>query len=119
MKKLILSLAFVSSLAFAAQSQGLYVGAGFGYGGRAGSTIIGTRQTPSGTDEVVKGSYGKGIVPNLSVGFLFPNNLGAEVTFGYLIGTKTIVKDEYAGNAGPDQTGSDEHSAKSFYINPS
>lgn len=114
MKKLILFFAFSSILSLGLHAQGLYLGAGFGYGFRAGSMVVGSNENSNGSSEVVKGSLGKGMYPNLAVGYLFTDNLGAELNFGYLIGTKTKVKDE-------EGTGRSEttFNAQSFYINPS
>ncbi len=62
MKKTVLSFLFCSLLVLGAQAQtqGLYFGAGFGYGFRAGSTIAGTNSNSDGSDRVVKASYGIG-----------------------------------------------------------
>jgi hypothetical protein len=115
MKKIILSLAFNCILALGIQAQqGLYVGAGFGYGFRAGSTITGSNANADGSSKIVKGSYGAGMIPNLSVGYLFTKSIGAQLDLGYLIGTKAEVKDEN-GNS----RGTTDYRANSFYLNPS
>jgi hypothetical protein len=115
MKKIILSFAFSCILALGIQAQqGLYVGAGFGYGFRAGSTITGSNDNADGSTKIVKGSYGAGMVPNLSVGYLFTKSIGAQLDLGYLIGTKAEVKDEN-GNS----RGTTDYRANSFYLNPS
>lgn len=118
MKKIFLSFIFSGILALGAQAQGLYVGAGFGYGFRAGSTVVGSDANADGSTEVVRASYGKGMTPNVSVGCLFNNEggpgIGLELNLGYLIGTKTKEMDEFGVNRGET-----EHSARSFYLNPS
>ena len=114
MKKTILSFAFICILAFGAQAQGLYLGAGVGYGFRAGGVIVGTNDHSDGSSEVVKGSYGMGIVPNLMVGYMFTKSTGIELGIGTLIGTRTMTTDDFGNN-----TGNSKYSANSFYLNPS
>lgn len=114
MKKLILFFAFSTILSFGLHAQGLYLGAGFGYGFRAGSVVFGSDQNSNGSSEVVRGSLGKGMYPNLAVGYLFNDNLGAELNIGYLIGTKTKVNDEEGA-----LTAKETYMAQSFYLNPS
>ncbi len=114
MKKTILSLAFICILALGVQAQGLYLGAGVGYGFRAGGVIVGSNDHADGSSEVVRGSYGAGLVPNLNVGFMFTPSTGVELGIGQLIGTRTMTKDD-AGNT----TGNNKYSANSFYLNPS
>lgn len=115
MKKIILSIAFSCILALGIQAQqGLYLGAGFGYGFRAGSTVIGSNANVDGSFKIVKGSLGAGVVPNLVVGYLFTKSMGAELMMGYLIGTKTGVTDNNGNNRGFS-----DYRANSFYLNPS
>lgn len=114
MKKIILSIAFISSLALGAQAQGLYVGAGFGYGHSAGGGVFGSNENADGSSEVVRGSYGSGMVFSLSGGYLFTNNVGLELLGGYVLGNKIKLTDE-SGN----RTGNDQFSGNTFYLNPS
>ncbi len=113
MKKIILSVVFANVIALGAYAQGLYVGAGFGYGFRAGSTVTGAHSHSNGSVEVVKGSYGEGMTPNISVGLL-RNNIGVELNMGYLIGTGRTIKDDFGNNRGTV-----DRKATSFYLNPS
>jgi hypothetical protein len=99
-----------------AQSQGFYVTAGAGYGispmgissnwegyesinyyiNTTTDTWDGvshheqTQNENSGTDTRIKGSgsYGKGIQVGATFGYMFNENISAELGFGYLIGTK-------------------------------
>jgi hypothetical protein len=114
MKKTILSLAFICILVLGAQAQGLYLGAGVGYGFRAGGVVMGSNDHSDGSSEVVRGSYGMGLVPNINVGFMFTPSTGVELGIGELIGTRTLTKDDF-GNT----TGNNKFSANSFYLNPS
>ncbi len=114
MKKIILSFAFICAVVLSSQAQGLYFGGGIGYGFSAGGTVLGSNQNADGSSQVVKGSYGMGFTPNLSVGYLFTENLGAELNLGYLIGTNTTVTD-----ANGNTTGTTKYSANTFYLNPS
>jgi outer membrane protein W len=87
MKKTFLCLiifVFTSSLI---NAQGLYVKLGVGYTlGVATSEI--SRSEDTSTTEAHYGSYGEGIVPALSVGYLFNDNIGIEVGGTYLIGKR-------------------------------
>ncbi len=114
MKKSILSLVFIFIVSLSIHAQGLYLGAGFGYGFRAGGTVVGSNSNSNGSYEVVKGSYGAGMVPNVSVGYFFSENLGAELNLGYLIGRKTTLTDNLGNN-----TGTDKFNSTTFYLNPS
>ncbi len=114
MKKVMLSIAFISSLVLGAHAQGLYVGAGFGYGHSAGGAVFGSNDNADGSSKVVRGSYGSGMVLSLSGGYLFTNNVGMELAAGYVMGNKIKLTDEF-GN----RTGNNEFSGNSFYLNPS
>jgi hypothetical protein len=114
MKKIILSFAFICILALSVQAQGLYLGAGIGYGFRAGSVVVGSNDHSDGSSAIVKGSYGMGLVPNLSAGYMFTSSTGVELAIGELIGTRTMTTDDFGNN-----TGNSKYSAMSFYLNPS
>ncbi len=114
MKKIILSFAFLCILHFAAQAQGLYLGGGLGYGMRAGGMVLGSNQNSDGSSTIMKGSYGAGITPHISIGYLFSRNAGVELTVGHLFGRRTMTFDAQ-GNA----SGVTLFSANSFYLNPS
>ncbi len=114
MKKIILSFAFICTLLLGAQAQGLYLGAGVGYGFRAGGIIMGTDHHSDGSSHVVKGSYGAGLVPNLMAGFMFTPSTGIELALGDIIGTRTLSTDDEGLT-----TGNTKSSAMSFYLNPS
>lgn len=73
-------------------AQGLYLNVGLGYNLAAGKQLIGTNTTSSSI-EGVYGSYGKGISPDLGVGFMFSEHVGAELGFSYLLGGKYETTD--------------------------
>ncbi|HVD96835.1 MAG TPA: hypothetical protein VNB90_01440 [Cytophagaceae bacterium] len=114
MKKVLLSLLFTAIVALSANAQGLYVGAGAGYGFRAGSTVFGTEYKSDGSYHSVRSSYGIGFVPNICVGYILPNNFGFEVALGSTIGHKIVIKDDFGTT-----TGKTTLTATSFYVNPS
>jgi hypothetical protein len=114
MKKILLSFAFICTLILGAQAQGLYLGAGVGYGFRAGGVIMGNNYHSDGSKQIVKGSYGAGLVPNLMAGFMFTPSTGIELALGDIIGTRTLTTDDQGLT-----TGNTKSRAMSFYLNPS
>ena len=110
--KIQLSVAIMSTL-FATQSysQGLYVSAGGGYGfsmapNSSFSAIDYTRNpSGSGTVETYKisngtGSFGRGLQFGATVGYMFSENIGAELNVGYLVGSKITNTDTELKNNG-------------------
>ncbi|HSZ26381.1 MAG TPA: hypothetical protein VK766_11695 [Cytophagaceae bacterium] len=89
------------------QGQGLYLGGSVCYGLKASSTIVSTNYNPDGSKDVIKGSFGMGLVPNISIGYLFNKNIGIELGLGYLIGSKKTL------------SSTTKYNVNSFYINPS
>ena len=116
MKKILLFIALSCFIAInvQAQQEGLYLGAGFGYGFRAGGTVIGSNDYYDGSSKVVKGSMGKGGIPNVTVGYLITPSAGVELAVGGLVGTRTGTLDVDGGGRG-----NSNFRANSFYLNPS
>jgi hypothetical protein len=72
-------------------AQKLYAGIGLGYGFPMASANLATKfdgGLTSQTNELVKGSYGKGAEFALYGGYMIHSNLGAELGFSYLAGAK-------------------------------
>ncbi len=92
-KKLLLMASLVFALsAEKTFAQGAYVNVGAGYGMSLASTSFGENATypassPS-THEGVKGSLGKGLNLGAGFGFMFNENVGAELGLNYLMGGK-------------------------------
>ena len=98
----------IISIILATQAYGqkeLYLNVGGGYGisiaansGAASSDL--TTKAGSNTYKISNGSgsFGKGVQFGATVGFMFSENIGAELNVGYLVGTKstqTINQDKY------------------------
>ena len=115
MKKTILSILFICTITITSQAQGLYFGGSLGYGIKAGSATLGSNNNLDGSSDVVKGSFGAGFAPSLSVGYLFNKNIGAELGLGYLFGANTTIKD----NSSLPNSSIQKSGAHSFYLNPS
>jgi opacity protein-like surface antigen len=112
MKKIILLAAFaVSTLASGAE--GLNIGVNFGYGIGAATSNMGTNSTSS-SDENVKGTFGEGLNLGLNLNYMFNDNLGADLGFGYLSG-KEFSNDF---NSGSGISGNDKMSATMIRIMP-
>lgn len=101
---------FIGANTFA---QGLYVNAGAGYGFPAACFLLEEDYTiNSGNEfatwdyEIVKGSgsFGKGILPGIAVGYMFNKNIGAELGIGYLLGGKIKSKDQEIYSYGTETT---------------
>jgi outer membrane protein W len=109
--KMQLSVAIFSTL-FATQAYSqLYVSAGGGYGFSMApnSSFSGTEYTrnPSGTGTVETykisngtGSFGRGLQFGATVGYMFSENIGAELNVGYLLGSKITSTDNELKNNG-------------------
>ena len=94
LKKVAIAASLFIGSTLAANAQGPYakLGAGYQFGmGSATQTQISGNQV-----ERVKLNYGKGVVGNLAVGYMFNPNIGAELGFGYLAGAKTETKSVYS-----------------------
>jgi hypothetical protein len=85
-------------------AQGLYINAGAGYGFPAACYLMEENNNRSydgessvNNWEIVKGSgsFGKGIQPGIIIGYMFNQNLGAELGISYLLGGKIVSTDEY------------------------
>ncbi|HLG35354.1 MAG TPA: outer membrane beta-barrel protein [Bacteroidia bacterium] len=70
-----------------ASAQGAYVTAGLGYGLPSPTTVIGTTTSTTSAENIL-GSYGKGINFGVGVGYMFTENIGAEIGFSYLSGAE-------------------------------
>ncbi len=73
-------------LAASAQAQ-FYAKIGVGVNMPAANTIV-ARKVTTTDEEVVKGSYGKGISPVLGIGYMFNPHVGVELGASYLLGSK-------------------------------
>jgi len=73
-------------LAASAQAQ-FYAKIGVGVNMPAANTVV-AKKTTATDQEVVKGSFGKGISPVLGIGYMFNPNVGVEVAASYLLGGK-------------------------------
>ncbi len=92
-KKMILAASLSIGCTAAAFAQGPYLKLGAGYQfGMGGSNEF---QRTSSMQERVKVSYGKGVVGNAGIGYMFNENLGAELGIGYLASAKTNTKSVY------------------------
>lgn len=98
----------IISIIFATKAygqKGLYlnVGGGYGIGIAANSNAASYDHIESSGSNTQKisngsGSFGKGVQFGATVGFMFSENIGAELNVGYLVGTKstqTINQDNY------------------------
>lgn len=98
-----------SLIAAQAFSQGMYINAGAGYGFSAASTV--TAYDNSSYDngssstynaEMVKGcgTFGKGFQVGGAFGYMFNENIGAELGIGYLFGSTITTKSRSSGTDG-------------------
>jgi len=96
-KQLIFASAMVLGCLFAntAKSQ-LYINANAGYGfgpGEHGFAYNSASTSSNYHDESVKLTFGKGLNVGAAVGFMFSENVGAELGISYLMGGKTEAQD--------------------------
>src|SRR6056297_436541 len=101
---MVLAISFVSSSMFA---QGAYVSLNAGYGLGTSKTSVEnygftnyTSNPDSYTSEQIFLSLGSGITVNGAFGFMFNENLGAEVGVSYLLGSETEAEDIYSSGDG-------------------
>jgi outer membrane protein W len=130
MKKLlfgtIVTMFTLSSLQSNAQmKKGAYVGVNVGYNVGAGNANVdflnvvnSSNTTTIDETEVIKFSFGKGINAGLSFGYMFNENIGAELGVQYLIGGKTKYTQTNTGGFSNSTTNGDV-SAKMVQIKPS
>ena len=101
---------FVTLFATNSHAQGIYFNIGGGYGLPAAPNLISTtddNSTNNGNStthnyKLVKGggSFGKGIQLGAIVGYMFTENVGAELGIGYLAGGKSTSKDQSTSSNG-------------------
>jgi hypothetical protein len=118
-----LSQLLVASLALASSSasaQNGYVTVGVGYGLSAGSqqlesksSTTGTGTTTSTNREGVYGSFGQGLKFGATGGYMFSQNVGAELGFLYLIGNSFE-----GGSTGTNSSSTDKRSGSGFMVAP-
>lgn len=105
-------------------AQGTYLQFNVGYGLGLGSQTISNSTSANsgsgttGTDEAVSLSFGKGVSAGGAIGYMFNNNLGAELGISYLFGGKTETKDVTVTTSG-NSTRINTYSSKMVRINPS
>lgn len=83
--------------------QGTYVNINAGYGAKMSSQTLdnfynSTSTSNSETSEQVYVSLGKGLNFGGAFGYMFNENIGAELGFSYLLGGKSTSKDDYNGD---------------------
>lgn len=128
--KIQLSVAIMSTL-FATQSysQGLYISAGGGYGfsmasdssfsaidhtiNSTGSATVETYKISNGT-----GSFGRGLQFGATVGYMFSENIGAELNVGYLVGSKITKTDTELKNNGDTYSSTKTSSGNMLRLTP-
>lgn len=94
LKKVAIAASLFIGSTLAANAQGPYAKLGLGYQFGMGSA---TQTQYSGSQiERVKLNYGKGVVANFALGYMFNPNIGAELGFGYLAGDKNETKSVYS-----------------------
>lgn len=93
------------------QAQSVYMGIGGGYGFAAAKQSFfddyKTNASSSGsiyTQTAHPFSLGKGINTGLYAGYMFNKNLGTELGFSYLIGSKNVFTDEYNNSTIPSSS---------------
>lgn len=117
----ILGVAFVLSLSVTSVfSQGAYVNVNAGYNFQMGSSeVVGlynySENSNRETEEQIHTSLGKGLNFGAAFGYMFTENIGAELGASYLLGSKTKASDTYSNGSTTDY----EISANMLRINPS
>jgi len=106
-------------------AQGAYVNFNAGYGASMSSQTMGANYTSnsssssiSSTTEIVSGTLGKGLNLGAALGYMFNENVGAELGLSYLLGSPTTTTSTTTTSTGKSTNESTE-SAKMFRINPS
>lgn len=95
-------------------AQGAYIGFGGGYHIATASQSLATSNTSSTSEiKLVKGTFGKGIMPSLFFGTMLNTNVGIELGVGYLLGSK--IKSSYSSSYG---TSNYEGSVKAYQLIP-
>ncbi len=116
MKKLVTLFVVLSAFLFStteSNSQNFFVKIGGGYAlGLATSLLHGSKD--SATETGYYGSYGQGILPSFSLGYLFNKNIGIEVNTIYLLGKKFEVTSTKDG-----KTKTTKHFGGGIMISPS
>ena len=74
---------------------GGYINLLFGYNLAAGSITLSEFYFNSNA-QIVSGSLGKGLTAGTSFGYMFTENIGAELELTYLKGSEYQIKDEYS-----------------------
>ena len=127
--KMQLSVAIISTL-FASQAYSqLYVSAGGGYGfsmapnssfsateytrNTSSSATVDTYKISNGT-----GSFGRGLQFGATVGYMFSENIGAELNVGYLLGSKITSTDNELKNNGDTYSSTATASANMLRLTP-
>lgn len=115
LSKIIAVAMIVTVGAYQINAQGLYINAGVGYGMAAGKSQVGSNITvaTATTEEGVYDSYGKGLNFGLGIGYMFNENIGAELGISYLMGS-TIDESITA----PNFSGSTETKGKMIRLMP-
>lgn len=86
------SVAVMTLATEAVKAQGAYVNVGVGYGFPLACQTLGTNNSANSV-EIVRGSLGKGFNAGAGFGYMFNENIGAELNLNYLIGGKTTLTD--------------------------
>ena len=101
---LVLIVLAISTCFTSLHAQGLFVKINAGYGLQTSSQNIGyyaffnqASATGSFTREQINVSFGKGLNFGAGVGYMFSENVGAELDVSYLLGGKSVAHDTYTG----------------------
>lgn len=124
MKKLLLALLLVAGCFGVASAQGLFIRVGGGYNIGIGQGYYGQNKTTTITSsgsttklENVYGSYGQGINLGLRVGYMFTENIGADLGLNYVLGSTFETIEKETTSISTSET-TYETWANTFLINP-
>jgi hypothetical protein len=125
-KQLIITSLCASVMTLTMNAQGLYLGVGGGYGFSGAKQTINddskSTTSASGTSTEYTShpvSLGKGINAGLYAGYMFGKNVGAEIGFSYLMGSKNTFTDENTNSVlSSSDKNVDEWKAKMIRIVP-